>query len=59
MRLAVCFWWFIVSNWLSGHVAATQGPFADQAQCEHYRQELFAFKNGLVASSCWWDGRRP
>ena len=61
----VAFWWFMVVTQYSGGAlsAATQGPFATQAQCEWGRQQVGVATGlrggqgtGWGMTSCWNDG---
>ena len=57
--VAILFWWFMVDGLTTSSVT-TQGPFADQAQCE-WARSLIIPGTGHVRSRmvypCWSDGR--
>jgi hypothetical protein len=49
------FWWFLFVNEYYG-IALTQGPFADEKQCNSVREQLKLQRRS--ASNCWDDGRK-
>ena len=61
----VAFWWFMIVTQHPGPTlsAATQGPFATQAQCEWGRQQIGVSTGlrggqgtGWGLTTCWSDG---
>lgn len=64
---SVAFWWFMVVSQHPGGAlsAATQGPFATQAQCEWGRQQMAGATGlrggqgvGWGSTPCWSDDGR-
>lgn len=57
MRDAICFWWFlvIVPGFQGLPVLTSVGPFAVQAQCEHYRHWTNDEIPHNYVSDCWSD----
>ena len=65
-KVIVLFWWFMLVTQQPGGAlsAATQGPFATQAQCEWARQQVGVATGlrggqgvGWGATTCWNDGQ--
>ena len=56
--VAMLFWWFMVDG-LTTSAVTTQGPFADQAQCEWARGLIIpgVGQRTRVVYPCWSDGR--
>ena len=59
-RLLLAWYFMVAASTGSGVVVTTNGPFRDQAECEHARSWVMNWGRsnyGTHVSWCWWDGR--